>query len=130
MTVRAAILEAVSRHDIATAAHLYLQLKAADPQQALPKQAQIDVANQLAGEQKYTEAAEAYETLMRVYPKTEQIEQMELMLGLIYARYLNQYDRASHFLQRAVLRLHDPNSLTLAREELERIGPLLTTRPG
>ena len=130
MNLRAAILEAVGRHDLANAASLYLQLKQADPQQAMPKQTQLDIANQLAGEQQYTQAAEAYETLMRVYPKTEQIEQYELMLGVIYARYLNQYDRAAHFLQRAVVRLHDPSALGLANEELKRIGPLLTARPG
>jgi hypothetical protein len=129
MNVRGAILDAVSRRDIPTAAHLYLQLKQADPQQALPKQAQMDVANQLTGEQRYTEAAEAYETLLRIYPKIEQIEQMELMLGLIYARYLNQYDRATHFLQRAMLRLHEQSALELARGELKRIEPMVTSRP-
>jgi len=130
MNIRAAILEAVARHDLPNAASLYLQLKQFDPQQALPKQAQLDIANQLAGEQKYTQAAEAYETLMRVYPKIEQIEQYELMLGVIYARYLDQFDRAAHFLQRAVLRLHDSNALSLANDELKRIGPLVTPRPG
>ncbi len=129
MNLRGAILEAIGRHDLPNAASLYLQLKQVDPQQAMPRQAQLDIANQLAGEQQYPQAAEAYETLMRVYPKIEQIEQYELMLGLIYARYLNQYDRAAHFLQRAVLRLHDQNALSLANEELKRIGPLLTPRP-
>jgi membrane associated rhomboid family serine protease len=121
LTVRAAILEAVARHDLATAAHLYLQLKQLDPQQALPKQAQLDVANQLAGEQRFPQSAEAYETLLRVYPKAEQIEQIELMVGLIYARYLGQYDKARHYLQRAMLRLHDENALRMAREELAHI---------
>ena len=118
MNVRAGILEAVGRHDLPTAAHLYLQLKELDPQQSLPKPAQLDVANQLAGEQLYPQAAEAYETLLRVYPKAEQIEQIELMLGLIYARYLSQYDKARHYLQRAMLRLHDETALAMARDEL------------
>ncbi|HEY8751308.1 MAG TPA: rhomboid family intramembrane serine protease [Tepidisphaeraceae bacterium] len=129
MNVRGAILDAIARHDIPTAAELYLQLIAADPQQVLPKQAQLDVANQLAGENRYTEAAQAYETLLRVYPKTEQIEQLELMLGLIYSRYLSQYDRSMHFLQRALLRLHEESALTLARDEIKRIQPFLTPRP-
>lgn len=124
MNLRGAILEAVARHDVATAAHLHLQLKQLDPQQVLPKPAQLDVANQLAGEQRFNDAAEAYESLLRVYPKTEQIEQIELMLGLIYARYLNQFDKAREYLERAVQRLHDPNALAMAREELSRIQPL------
>jgi membrane associated rhomboid family serine protease len=126
MNIRGAILEAISRRDLPTAAHLYLQLKQIDPQQALPKAAQLDIANQLAGESLYPQAAEAYETLLRVYPKAEQIEEIELMLGLVYSRYLEQYDRAKHYLQRAMLRLHDENALRMAREELTRIEPLVT----
>ena len=129
MNHRAAILDAIARRDHASAAQVYLQLKQIDPQQALPKQAQLDIANQLAAEQKYPQAAEAYETLLRTYPKTEQIEQIELMLGLIYARYLSQPDRARHYLQRAMLKLHDENALRLAREELAHLGPPSATIP-
>ena len=125
MNVRGAILEAAARHDSATAAHLYLQLKQLDPQQALPKQAQLDVANQLAGEQHYAQAAEAYETLLRAYPKADRLEELELMLGLIYSRYLNQYEKGRQHLQRAILRLHDPSALSMAREELSRIDRLV-----
>jgi len=126
MNFRGSILEAVARHDLPTAAHLYLQMKQLDPQQALPKAAQLDIANQLAAEQHYPQAAEAYETLLRVYPKAERIEEIELMLGLVYSRYLAQYDRAQHYLRRAMLRLHDENALRMAREELMRIEPLTT----
>ncbi|HXE52386.1 MAG TPA: rhomboid family intramembrane serine protease [Tepidisphaeraceae bacterium] len=124
LSLRAAILEAVARHDLPTAAHLYVDLKQLDPQQALPKNAQLDVANQLAGEQRYPQAAEAYESLLRVYPKAEQIEQVELMLGLIYARYLGRYDLAKQYLQRSLQRLHDQSAIDMAREELMRIEPL------
>ena len=126
MNLRGAILEAVARHDLPTAAHLYVELKQLDPQQALPKPAQLDIANQLAGEQRFPQAAEAYETLLKVYPKAEQIEQIELMLGLIYSRYLAQYDRARHYLRQAMQRLHDETALAMARDELARIEPLVT----
>jgi membrane associated rhomboid family serine protease len=128
MNYRAAILDLIARHDIPNATHLYQKLKQLDPEQVLPKQAQLDIANQLAGEQLYPQAAEAYEGLLRTYPKAEQIEQIELMLGLIYARYLNQYERAMHYLHQAMLRLHDQNALTMAREELSRIEPLATAK--
>lgn len=125
MNLRGAILEAVGRHDLPTAAHLYRELRRIDPQQALPKPAQLDIANQLAAENLFADAAEAYETLLRVYPKAERIEQIELMLGLIYARYLNKYDRARHFLRRAILNLHDPTALAMARDELTHVETLL-----
>lgn len=130
MSLRGQIQEAVNRHDLPTAAQLYLQLKRVDSQQALPKPVQLDVANQLAGEQHYAQAAEAYETLLRVYPKAEQIEQIELMLGLVYARYLGQYDKARHYLQRAILRLHEPTALAMARDELAHIASIAPPSTG
>ena len=125
LTIRAAALEAVAGHDLPAAARHYLQLKQMDPQQVLTRQAQLDVANYFAGEQQYDRAAEAYETLLRVYPKADRIEELELMLGLIYSRYLGQYDRARTYLQRALQRLHEPNAIALARDELARIEPLI-----
>jgi outer membrane protein assembly factor BamD (BamD/ComL family) len=70
----------------------------------LSRQAQLDVANQLNAQQLYPQAADAYEAFLRAYPKFEQIEQVELMLGLIYARYLQQYDRAKSYLVKAIAR--------------------------
>jgi membrane associated rhomboid family serine protease len=125
MDVRAAIADALNAHDLPRAADLYIELKTLDPQQVLARQAQLDVANQLAGQQKYPQAAEAYESFLRHYPKFEQIEQVELMLGLIYARYLAQYRRAKECLLRALAKLHGDREVTMARAELERIEPLL-----
>ena len=94
-----------------------------DPAQVLSRQAQLDVANQLNAQQMYGEAADAYEAFLRTYPKFEQIEQVELMLGLIYARYLQQYDRAKGYLVKAMSRLHGDRELAMARAELLRIEP-------
>ena len=105
------------------------QLKQIDPQQVLSRQAQLDVANQLAAQQLYPQAAEAYELFLRHYPKFEQIEQVELMLGLIYARYLAQYDRAKGCLLKAIARLHGERELSMARAELARIEPLMAAGP-
>jgi membrane associated rhomboid family serine protease len=122
--VRAQISEAMASRDLPRAASLYLQVRKIDPDQVLSRQAQLDVANQLASEQQYPQAADAYELFIRHYKNFEQIEQVELMLGLIYARYLARYDRAREFLLRAMARLHSERELTLARAELQRIEPL------
>jgi hypothetical protein len=50
---------------------------------------------------------------------------VELMLGLIYARYLARYEKANEHLLRAMARLHTDRELKLARGELERIRPYL-----
>ena len=55
---------------------------------------------------------------LRNYKNFEQVEQVELMLGLIYARYLNRYAPAKECLLRAMARLHSDRELQLARSEL------------
>jgi tetratricopeptide (TPR) repeat protein len=125
--LRGQITEAIDKDDFAKAAEVYVQLRQIDPEQVLARQAQLDVAAQLASQQLYPQAAEAYELFLRHYKNFEQIEQVELMLGLIYARYLEKYDRAKEYLIRAMARLHGDRELTLAREELKRIEPLAGT---
>ena len=127
--LRSTIAESIARHDLPGAAQLYLQLQRLDPDQVLARQAQLDVANQLAGEQLYVEAAEAYERFLKHYPKFEQIEQVELMLGLIYARYLKRNDRARECLLRATARLHGERELEMARAELARIDSPVDAPP-
>jgi tetratricopeptide (TPR) repeat protein len=122
--LRGQINDALAGHDHPKAAGLYLDLQKLDAEQVLARQAQLDVANQLASQQQYQEAAQAYELFLRHYKNFEQVEQVELMLGLIYARYLERYDRAKEYLLRAMARLHGDRELTLAREELKRIEPL------
>ena len=102
-------------------------MKEVDNEAVLARQAQLDVANQLASQQLYPQAAEAYELFLRYYKGFEQVEQVELMLGLIYARYLNRYAAAKECLLRAMAKLHGERELKLARSELARIEPLLGT---
>jgi membrane associated rhomboid family serine protease len=122
--LRAEAADAAAAHDLPRAAEIYRQMRTIDPQQALPRQVQLDVANLLANQQRYSEAAEAYEAFLRVYPKYEQIEQVELILGLIYSRYLAQYPRARELLTHALARLHGDREVSMARAELTRIAGL------
>jgi membrane associated rhomboid family serine protease len=122
LELRAAVSDALAAHDLDLAARLYLELKRFDPQQVLARQQQLDVANHLASQQLHPEAAEAYEAYLRQYAKSDQVGQVELMLGLIYARYLNQPDRARDYLTRAASKYHAGRELDLAREELARLG--------
>jgi membrane associated rhomboid family serine protease len=123
--VRAQIGDAIGGQNYPRAAELYQQLRTIDPQQVLSRQAQLDVAAQLASQQAYPQAAEAYELFLANYRNFEQVEQVELMLGLIYARYLERYDKAKEYLLRAMARLHGDRELALAKAELQRIEPLL-----
>jgi tetratricopeptide (TPR) repeat protein len=128
LDLRAEISEAIAHHNLPHAAYLFLELKKLDPNQVLSRQAQLDVANQLASQQFYPQAAEAYEQFLSHYPNFDQIEQVELMLGVIYARYLNHFERARQLLLRALARLHGEQQISWARAELTRIEPLIAAR--
>jgi hypothetical protein len=47
---------------------------------------------------------------------------VELMLGLICARYLGRRARAKELLSHAVTRLHGESELRMARAELEKLS--------
>jgi membrane associated rhomboid family serine protease len=121
--LRSQISAAQEQRDLDTAARIYLELQQFAPGQVLARQLQLDVANHLASARLFPEAAAAYELFISTYPKHEQIEQVELMLGLVYARYLSQPDRARHYLNRALTRLHGAKEIELAKSELEHLGP-------
>jgi len=120
--LRAQVNEAIAHHNLPHAAILFMELKSVDPDQVLSRQAQLDVANQLASQQFYPQAAEAYEQFLRHFPNFKQKEHVELMLGLIYAKYLAKPDRARHLLTHAVQRLHGESELRMAKEQLEKLG--------
>jgi membrane associated rhomboid family serine protease len=119
--LRQRINAAIGMHENAVAADLYTKMKALDDQQVMSRTAQLDIATQLHHDGRLADAAEAYETLLRAYPKLERIEQIELALGLLYARDLQQYPRARELLSRVVERVHEGRVLDMAREELTLI---------
>jgi membrane associated rhomboid family serine protease len=127
--LRGAVSDAIARHDMNAAVQRFTELRQADPRQVLSRQAQLDVANHLAGMQRYSEAADAYEAFLQTYPKYDQIEQVQLMLGIVYARYLAQYARAKQHLEAALSRLYGEREREMAQAELARIEPLALSQP-
>jgi len=116
--------EAVDRaqaRDMANAAELYLELLRIDPNQVLPRDTQLDVANHFAQCQRHTEAAAAYEAFLSAYRSTPDVHQVRLLLGLIYSRYLRQWQRAAEHLQSALENLTQPEQRALAESELRHV---------
>jgi membrane associated rhomboid family serine protease len=128
LDLRGEIAEAIAHHNLPHATQLYLQLKQLDRNQVLSRQAQLDVANQLTSQHQYPDAADAYEQFLRCFPNYDQIEQVQLMLGIVYARYLNNFARADEVLKLALQRLHAERDIAMARGELARIKPLIEQR--
>jgi len=116
--LRGEISTRIQERNLPAAAQTYLELISLDNQQILPRQQLLDIANQLAGENRHAESAQAYEQFLTHYGSYEYSEQVELMLGLIYSRYLNQREPAIKHLQAALSKLTDPGQLKMCRDEL------------
>jgi hypothetical protein len=111
----------IAQRNLAAAADLYLALMQLDGNQVLPRQHLLDLANQLASSNKPDEAARAYEQFLTHYGNYEYAEQVELMLGILYSRYLRQPKQAAKHLQAAAERLSDPDQLKMCTDELARL---------
>ena len=107
--------------NLSAAAETYLELMRLDSKAILPRQHLLDIANQLASANKSAEAAQAYEQFLTHYSNYEYVEQVELMLGLLYSRYLAQRELAVKHLQAAAEKLSDPGQLKMCKDELARL---------
>ena len=119
--LRSEISEAHARGDLPAAAQGYLDLVLLAEDAVLPRQQQLDIANQLMSTERHPQAADAYERFCGHYPRYEHRADIYLMLGILYGRYLHQLDRAEHYLQRAVEGLRDARKQDLARADLAAV---------
>ncbi len=119
--LREDISNSLYRRDLESAAQQYLNLMSLDSSQLLPRQHLLDIANQLASEGRYNDAASVYEKFLTHYANYEHIEQVELMLGIIYSRYLEKPDLAITHLRAAEKKLADPAQLLMCRSEIEKL---------
>ncbi|MEM1210614.1 MAG: hypothetical protein AAGI54_15235, partial [Planctomycetota bacterium] len=79
------------------------------------------LANHFMADGDHAEAARAYEGFLRVHRTYADKPRVQLILGLIYARYLAQRDRARQLLEEAVQRLAGDDR-DLARHTLAQLG--------
>lgn len=119
---RSRISGAMNSRNASQAAALYLELLDIDPWQTLPRQLQLDIANQLMAEGQWQPSADAYQKFLAQYSDYEHAEQVYLMLGLLYSRYLNRPQEAAEYLSKAKNKLSDPNQKTMCRQEIDRLG--------
>jgi membrane associated rhomboid family serine protease len=115
MALRGRISAALASHDLPGAANLYAQLLRIDPSQVMGQDQQLDLANQFMVGQRYEDAARAYELYLNTYKNPPRREEVELILGLIYVRYLARRQRARELLTAALSHLRDPTQIELAR---------------
>jgi len=119
--LRDEIATRIYQHNLHAAAELYLELVSLDNEQVVPRQHLLDIANQLASENRHDQAALAYEKFLANYGNYEYAEQVELMLGIIYSRYLDKPELAVKHLTAAEQKLADPAQLRMCRDELDKL---------
>ena len=119
--LRNEIASRIAQRNLAAAAEAYLEIVELDSEQVLPRQYLLDIANQLASENKHAESAQAYEKFLTHYSKYEYVEQVQLMLGILYSRYLHQTELAIKHLTAAAEKLSDPGQLKMCNDELDKL---------
>ncbi len=121
MQLRNEIAGRISQRNLPAAAKVYLELMELDREQVLPRQYLLDIANQLASDNKPSHAAQAYEQFLTHYGSYEYVQQVELMLGILYSRYLQNSELAIEHLQNAADKLSDPGQLKMCQDELAKL---------
>ncbi|MDX1683506.1 MAG: hypothetical protein R3336_10320, partial [Phycisphaeraceae bacterium] len=119
--LRREINQAVAEHDSATAGRVYRDLIDHDPDAVLAPAVQLDVANGLMSDGAHRAAAEAYRKLLDRYPAHPDRAEVELLLGRILGRYLDQPDQARELFESAAERTRDPDQRALARRFLAEL---------
>jgi len=119
--IRAEVAELVAKGDYTAAADRYETLISRDPDQCLPRKSMLIVANQLMTLGRYPQAAAAYEKHLKVYPTDTDVLQIKFMLGLIYAKYLDQHEEAEGLLTECADRLTDPQQKEQAAQWLSTV---------
>ncbi len=120
LELRREITGALKNHEPDRALASYEKLLAIDPKRPMARQAQLDLANLAMNQRHHETAAHAYELFLAAYGAAGHRE-VELILGLIYARYLSRPDRARELLTAAAEHLADDAQRQLAREALGQL---------
>jgi hypothetical protein len=119
---RTRITNCLTQHNLTDAALIYIELIEIDAEHILPRQQQLDIANQLMASREWQQSADAYEKFMKQYGNSQHYEQVELMLGILYARYLNESEKAIEYLNRARKAIADPGQVKMCEDQLRKLG--------
>ena len=124
MEIRGQIATRIGQGNLSEAAGQYLELIRLDDSQILARQNLLDVANQLMTMGKYEASAAAYEKFLKHYEGYQHAEQVQLMLGILYSRYLKKSGQALECLTAARTKLSDPGQLHMCENEIKRLEDL------
>lgn len=125
---RADIGDLISDGNFAAAAERYESLIAKDPNQVLPRRHMLAIANHLMTVGQYAQAAAAYEKFLKQFPTDLEAQQIRLVLGILYAKYLQQYEPAQRHLRDSLSGLTQPDLVQQASHWLDTVTAALAGR--
>jgi len=107
------------------AATLCEQLVELDPTQCLSARHQMMVAREFYATGRFPQTAAAFERYLSMYGGMSEADEVRLLLGIIYARDLKQYERAEQHLAETCRRLRDPSRRQQALQWLTQVRAAL-----
>jgi hypothetical protein len=122
MEARGKVQAAITAGNLDEAGDLYEKLIEMSPSQVLAQRPQLDLAMHLISAGRRETAANVMEQYLRAYPRAAGVEQVQLMLGITYARYLAQPDRAAELIRAALPGLKDFEQVELAKSTLRDLA--------
>jgi membrane associated rhomboid family serine protease len=122
MEIRNEVVRLISQRNLPGAAKLYVELMNTAPEQVLPERHQLDVANQLMSMGLWEQSAQAYEKFLTYYKSYQYLEQVQLMAGILYSRYLGVPAKALEYLKAAREKLTDAGQKKMCDDELAKLG--------
>lgn len=120
-SLRSRISERINQNEMTDALALYEQLLAIDPQQCLSAEQQMRIARTFYEQARFIPAAAAFERYLQFYSAGHDANEVRLLLGIIYARDLRQYESAEKHLTTAYEEAVNPSRKEQAARWLERI---------
>lgn len=123
--MRTHIADRLTGGDTEGAMTLYEELIATDAGQCLSARDQLEIARAFYARQKTPQAAGAFERYLSCYRAGFETDEIRLLLGIIYARDLQQYGAAEKHLSACVDRLKGEDRRHQCRQWLEHVRQLL-----
>jgi membrane associated rhomboid family serine protease len=105
--LKSRISESLDQQNASAAAELYNELRAKDPQQCLSERYQLEIAREFYRTNRFEPAAAAFERFVECYPNSPEMANVQLLLGIIYARDLRQLETAEKHLSQSMDKLRD-----------------------
>ena len=119
--LRTRIGEVIAKTDLTAACTLQQQLIEKDPRQCLSERDQLAIAREFYRTGRFMEAATAFDRFAECYPRSGEASEIRLLVGIIYARDLRQFEAADEHLTRSLETLRDASRREQCMEWLRSV---------